>query len=93
MPSFSNPADGPSRFAPEEIQSLLGVDTCHPFQHAPELIAKLCNNSPLVLGKLKLFEEDESLISKASKFLCCLFIKLKLTKKLLKPLAFFLEVV
>ena len=41
IPSFSNPADGPSRFAPEEVQTLLGVDTVLPFQHSPELLAKL----------------------------------------------------
>jgi hypothetical protein len=28
VPSFSNPADGPSRSAPEQIMALLGVDTC-----------------------------------------------------------------
>ena len=44
VPSYSNPADGPSRSSPEEIMALLGVNTCSPFLHEPELLAKLCKN-------------------------------------------------
>jgi hypothetical protein len=45
VPSASNPADGPSRRAPEEVMALLGVDTCSVLEHPTELISRLLQSS------------------------------------------------
>jgi hypothetical protein len=41
IPSYSNPADAPSRGCPEEAMKLLQVGECKPFDHPAELINKL----------------------------------------------------
>ena len=41
IPSYSNPADAPSRGCPEETMKLLQVEECKPFDHPAELIDKL----------------------------------------------------
>ena len=41
VPSFSNPADGPSRAMPEEVMSLLDIHSFSNFEHPPELIQRL----------------------------------------------------
>lgn len=41
VPSFSNPADGPSRAMPEEVMSLLDMHSFSDFEHPPELIQRL----------------------------------------------------
>jgi hypothetical protein len=45
VPSTSNPADGPSRKAPEEVMALLGVDACSVLEHPAELISRLIQPS------------------------------------------------
>ena len=45
VPSASNPADGPSRKAPEEVMALLGVNTCGVFEHPEELVTRLSQSS------------------------------------------------
>ena len=45
VPSASNPADGPSRRAPEEVMALLGVDACSVLEHPTELISRLVQSS------------------------------------------------
>eukprot|EP00435_Cladocopium_sp_Y103_P010287 s5853_g2.t1 len=41
VPSFSNPADGPSRGDASETLSLLGLTSCLPYQHQPDLIGQI----------------------------------------------------
>ena len=46
VPSYSNPADPPSRGAPEEILRMLQVSECRPLEHPAPLIAKILQSWP-----------------------------------------------
>ena len=41
VPSFSNPADDPSRQKREAVCRLLGIEQCLEFIHPPELLNRL----------------------------------------------------
>eukprot|EP00435_Cladocopium_sp_Y103_P058430 s153_g20.t1 len=41
VPSFSNPADGPSRDSPQEVMRLLGISECLLFDNPADLVHKL----------------------------------------------------
>lgn len=43
VPSFSNPADGPSRSQPGETLELLGLSESRRLEHPPDLLRKLCS--------------------------------------------------
>ena len=45
MPRDLNPADGPSRIAPEGFMALLGVDTSGVFEHPSEPVLRLSQSS------------------------------------------------